>query len=184
MPYLLANRVFTDLAPSRKKNSHLFKCKRGSCRALATLSPWLHNVCIHHLERMGGRLPKGHTHTHAPLPATHPQHSQTRHPPPTAPFYCNASSSGARDPNMKPTLDLFNGFVFVFIDFLIVFMFVSGQHLGFSLLSMSCSAAGSFKAFLDRDGRIYFSSCLFPLSGFHHFKKLLGPKFLQRKLTE
>lgn len=99
--------------------------------------------------------------THTYPTATHPQHPQTRHPPPTAPLYCNASSSGAGDPSMKPTLDSFNGFVFVFIDFLIVLVFVSGQHLGFPLLNVTCSSSGSFKAFLDRDGRIYLFSLLF-----------------------
>lgn len=57
---------------------------------------------------------------------------------------------------MTPTLNLHLIYlmflVIVFIYFLLVFMFLGGQHLGFSPLGVSCSSAGSSKAFLGRDG--------------------------------
>lgn len=147
MPHLLLSMVFTDLAPSRKKSSSLFKCERA---AAEPLSPPTFSSSSTGDE---GREANQETHTHPPFALQNPQ---TRHPhalaiPPPA---------GLVTPILNLDLEclryLFSCLCFFF-------------HLSFSLvgsnLGTSCSSASSFRALLDRDKGFYFPSCylMFPL---------------------
>lgn len=183
MPHLLLRKVSTDLAPSQKRSS-LFRCKRDSCRTPtpAPLSP--------STSTLGAAL------SHSTLQTKHPASihstpinntpSVSQHPRSNgAPHYCTPSSIRACDPDVKHTLDLYNVIVIVYLYFLLVFAFLGGFFSPWSELRLRWSLQGIFRwRWGDLFFPCYYLGC--PLSPLYHSpcKKLLGLKYLQRKLRE